>query len=276
VRDGQVFVLGRDQITCLHDLDGDGEADFYENFCNLVSTSTGGHEYVTSLEKDDDGNFYFVDPRGLHRISRDGRRKETLATGFRNPNGIGVSPDGKILTVAPQQGEWTPSSALCEIRPGGYYGYGYPGRYGYGYGYGYGIGLGLYLGSSPYYYGSAGNYYDYPSQVVVNANPVVATEAFSSPASANAYPTAVRLTVVVPDKDVQVWLDGSEMQTRGPVREFVSPPLDPTMKYSYHVRAKWQEGDKVFEQVRKVPVTPGQMTAVDFTTPEVVAPKVVQ
>ena len=34
VRDGQVFVLGRDQITRLHDLNGDGEADFYENFCN--------------------------------------------------------------------------------------------------------------------------------------------------------------------------------------------------------------------------------------------------
>jgi hypothetical protein len=126
VRDGQVFVLGRDQITRLHDIDGNGEADFYENFCNLINTSTGGHDYVTSLEKDDAGNFYFVDPRGVHRISPDGRSKETLATGFRNANGIGVNPDGRILTVAPQQGEWTPSSALCEIRPGGYYGYGGP------------------------------------------------------------------------------------------------------------------------------------------------------
>ncbi len=126
VRDGEVFVLGRDQITRLHDRNADGEADFYENFCNLIHTSTGGHDYVTSLEKDDSGNFYYVDPRGAHRVSRDGGSIETLSTGFRNPNGLGASPDGKIITVAPQQGTWTPSSQICAIRSGGYYGYGGP------------------------------------------------------------------------------------------------------------------------------------------------------
>ncbi|MEW6161271.1 MAG: DUF6797 domain-containing protein [Verrucomicrobiota bacterium] len=126
VRDGQVFVLGRDQITRLHDENGDGEADFYENFSNLIETSTGGHDYVTSLEKDDAGNFYYIDPIGVHRISRDGRTKDILATGFRNANGLGVSPDGKIITAAPQQGEWTPSSQIAEIRVSGHYGYGGP------------------------------------------------------------------------------------------------------------------------------------------------------
>ncbi len=126
VRDGEVFVLGRDQITRLRDPNGDGEADFYENFCNLIETSTGGHNYVTSLEKDDAGNFYYVDPIGAHRVSANGKRIETLATGFRNPNGLGVSPDGIIVTVAPQQGEWTPSSQICEIKTDGYYGYGGP------------------------------------------------------------------------------------------------------------------------------------------------------
>ncbi len=125
VRDGQVFVLGRDQITRLHDANHDGEADFYENFCNLIETAPG-HSYVTSLEHDEAGRFYYVDPRGAHRVSSDGKTKETLATGFRNPNGMGVSPDGQIITVAPQQGEWTPSSLLCEIRAGGFYGYGGP------------------------------------------------------------------------------------------------------------------------------------------------------
>jgi hypothetical protein len=126
VRDGQVYVLGRDQITRLRDLDGDGEADFYENFCNLIHTSPGGHEYATSLEKDDAGRFYFTDPFGVHRVEADGRAMKTLATGFRNPNGLGVSGDGRILTVSPQQGEWTPSSVICEVKPGGYYGYGGP------------------------------------------------------------------------------------------------------------------------------------------------------
>jgi hypothetical protein len=126
VRDGEVYVLGRDQITRLRDLNGDGEADSYENFCNSIATSTGGHDYVTSLEKDDGGNFYYVDPRGAHRVSRDGSQNEILGTGFRNPNGLGISPDGKVLTVAPQQGEWTPSSEICEVQPGGYYGFGGP------------------------------------------------------------------------------------------------------------------------------------------------------
>ncbi len=126
VRDGKVVVLGRDQITVLHDEDGDGEADFYENFFNGIATSKGGHDYVTSLEQDTNGNFYYVDPVGVHRVAADGSKQETIATGWRNPNGMGVSPDGKIVTVAPQQGNWTPSSLLSEARTGGWYGYGGP------------------------------------------------------------------------------------------------------------------------------------------------------
>jgi len=126
VRDGKPYVLGRDRITILHDQNGDGEADFYESFFDGIHTSTGGHEYVTSLETDTDGNFYYVDPRGAHRVSRDGSREELIGAGFRNPNGMGVSPDGRIVTVAPQQGEWTPSSALFETRRDGWYGYGGP------------------------------------------------------------------------------------------------------------------------------------------------------
>src|SRR5438477_1489456 len=122
----QVYVLGRDQITRLQDENGDGEADFYEDFCNLIRTSPDPHNYVTSLETDAAGNFYYADPRGVHRVAPDGRRAETLAAGFRNPNGLGASPDGKIVTVAPQQGEWTPSSLIVEVKRGGYYGYGGP------------------------------------------------------------------------------------------------------------------------------------------------------
>ena len=121
----RVHVLGRDQITVLHDENGDGEADRYENFCNLIDTSTGGHNYVTCLERDAAGNFYYVDPTGVQRVSPDGRTKETLGTGFRNPNGLGVRPDG-LVTATPQQGTWTPSSAIVEVRRGGFYGFGGP------------------------------------------------------------------------------------------------------------------------------------------------------
>ena len=129
VRDGKVFVLGRDRITRLHDENGDGEADFYENFHDGIATSTGGHDYVTCLETDAAGNFYYTDPLGLRRVAADGSRQELLATGFRNPNGMGVRPDGKVFTAAPQQGTWTPSSGIWEVRPdtvGLYGGYGGP------------------------------------------------------------------------------------------------------------------------------------------------------
>ncbi len=121
----QVYVLGRDRITRLHDKDGDGEADFYESFADGLPTSPGGHDYITCLETDAAGSFYFTAWDGLYRVSPDGAKTERIATGFRNPNGLSVGPEGTI-TVAPQEGEWTPASMICQIRPGGHYGYGGP------------------------------------------------------------------------------------------------------------------------------------------------------
>jgi azurin len=118
-----IFVLGRDQITRLEDRNGDGEADFYACFSNVHDSSPGGHDYITGLERDAQGRFHFVSAKqGFVRLSPDGETLETLASGFRNANGIGLSPDG-TLTTAGQEGEWTPTSLLFEIRPGGYYGF---------------------------------------------------------------------------------------------------------------------------------------------------------
>jgi azurin len=49
------------------------------------------------------------------RISDDGQKAEVLATGFRNPDGLGLLPDGSI-TVPCSEGEWTPASMICQIR----------------------------------------------------------------------------------------------------------------------------------------------------------------
>ena len=122
----KILVLGRDQITALRDENGDGEADTYENFSNLIDTSSGGHDYATSLEADAAGRLYFIDPKGVHRIAADGSKLDTLATGWRNPNGMSVNADASIITATPQEGNWTPSSAIFEVKPGGYYGYGGP------------------------------------------------------------------------------------------------------------------------------------------------------
>ena len=60
VADGKVYVLGRDQITRLHDLDGDGEADFYECVSNAYTTSPAGHDFICGLQRDAAGRFYTV------------------------------------------------------------------------------------------------------------------------------------------------------------------------------------------------------------------------
>jgi azurin len=114
----KIHVLGRDQITCLHDLNGDDEADFYECVTNAMQTSPGGHDFIVGLETDAQGRFYFASGNeGVCRIT--GRDKlEVLATGFRNPDGLGISPDGKFLTTSVQEGDWTPASSICQIELG--------------------------------------------------------------------------------------------------------------------------------------------------------------
>ena len=127
--DDKVYVLGRDQITRLHDLNGDGEADFYENFNNDAKVTTNGHAYVTCLDTDPAGNFYYLKCAdntehggAVLRVSKDGGKLDVYATGLRNPNGMGVSPAGEV-TAADNQGEWVPASRLDLVEPGEFLGY---------------------------------------------------------------------------------------------------------------------------------------------------------
>jgi len=116
--DDKVYVLGRDQITRLHDLNADGEADFYENFNNDGIVTTHGHAYVACLERDPAGNFYYIKcgdktPHGgtVLKVSPDGKRLSVHATGVRNANGLGMSPTG-VVSFADNQGDWVPASRI--------------------------------------------------------------------------------------------------------------------------------------------------------------------
>lgn len=132
VRD-QIYVLGRDQITRLHDLNGDGEADWYENFNNDCMVSEHFHEFATDLLTDRDGNFYYLKCArhalpALHphhgtllKLPPDGSRLEVVARGFRAVNGLGVGPNGE-LTCVDNQGHWMPGNRLNWVEPGGWYG----------------------------------------------------------------------------------------------------------------------------------------------------------
>ena len=136
--DDKVYTLGRDQITRLHDLTGDGEFDFYENFNNDVAVTPAFHEFAFDLQTDPDGNFYFVkgggvraggsgfEPRSPHqgcvlRVSKDGSKLDVYATGLRAPNGMGVSPTGQV-TTGDNQGTWTPVCRINWVKQGGFYG----------------------------------------------------------------------------------------------------------------------------------------------------------
>jgi putative heme-binding domain-containing protein len=117
VADEKIYTLGRNQITRLHDLDGDDEIDFYECFSKAFTSSPSGHDYLCGLERDADGYFYFASGNeGLVRISPDGQQATIIATGFRNPDGLGLLDDGS-LTVPCSEGEWTPTSMICLVRP---------------------------------------------------------------------------------------------------------------------------------------------------------------
>ncbi|HEY0550458.1 MAG TPA: DUF6797 domain-containing protein [Verrucomicrobiae bacterium] len=131
--DDQVYVLGRDQITRLHDLNNDGEADFYENFNNDIAAFQEYHEFALDLQTDSQGNFYFAkggnlgDARHPHngcviKVSRDGSKLEVVANGLRAPNGMGVGPHDEI-SVSDNEGNWVPSSRFSIIKPGGFYGH---------------------------------------------------------------------------------------------------------------------------------------------------------
>lgn len=130
VVDGLVHVLGRDQITRLHDFNGDGEADYYECVNNRYVTSVGGHDFIGGLQRDAQGRFYTASSnQGVLRLLDETnpatdktKSVEVLATGFRNPDGLGLSPEG-VVTVPSSEGEWTPASMVSEVRPGGHYGY---------------------------------------------------------------------------------------------------------------------------------------------------------
>jgi len=136
--DGDIYVTCRDGITRLKDRHDSGEADFYERFNNELKVTKSFHEFVFDLQTDPAGNFYFakagpvknggrgfdemMDQHGtLMRVSPDGKKLDVFATGFRAPNGIGVSPDGQV-TSGDNEGTWTPACRINWIEKGGFYG----------------------------------------------------------------------------------------------------------------------------------------------------------
>ncbi len=130
---GFIYTAGRDQITKLHDLNNDGEADFYENINNDQGLTLQRHEFVMDLQTDKEGNIYFCrsghyiqSKRGdnclVYKMSPDGAKLEKFATGFREPNGMSIGPDG-VMTVADNEGNGIPQTPIYRLIQGTDYGF---------------------------------------------------------------------------------------------------------------------------------------------------------
>lgn len=146
VVEGQVYVFGKEGIVRLHDLDKDGEADYYENFSNVMAQSIETREWASDMVAAPDGGFYIAkfgaldmgpetsSPKNLlgfragspHdgailKISADGRSMEMIATGFRGPY-IGINPETGVVSASDQQGNFMPSTPVMLVNKGDYYG----------------------------------------------------------------------------------------------------------------------------------------------------------
>ena len=131
--DEQIYVTCRDQLVRLHDLNGDEEIDWYENFNSDHQVTEHFHEFAMGLQVDEQGNFYYaksarhalkavVPHHGtLLKVSPDGRKTEIVANGFRAANGVCLNPDGSFI-VTDQEGHWNPKNRINWVQPGGFYG----------------------------------------------------------------------------------------------------------------------------------------------------------
>ena len=119
----KIHVTCRDQLVVLHDLNGDGEIDFYQCLNNDHQVTEHFHEFAMGLQVDEAGNFYYA-KSGRHalaavvpqhgtllRVAPDGSRTDILATGFRAANGVCLNPDGSFV-VTDQEGFWNPKNRI--------------------------------------------------------------------------------------------------------------------------------------------------------------------
>lgn len=139
VVDGVIHVTCRDGLwKLLPGAGGRGSAQNYTVFNADIQVTKNFHEFVFDLQSDAAGNFYFAKAgpvkkggRGfddlcqhhgsLFKVTPDGTMLSVVATGFRAPNGLGLSPTGQ-LTSGDNEGTWTPVCRLNWIKPGGFYG----------------------------------------------------------------------------------------------------------------------------------------------------------
>lgn len=150
--------MQRPELTRLVDTDGDGQADVYEKVTADFGLSGNYHEFNFGPVKDPDGNLFIalnsasaggkIRPKVRGELNLEGRDGETgmrqmysvvpyrgwvmkltpdgelhpFASGFRSPNGLGMSPEGDLF-VTDNQSDWVETNTLYHVQEGKFYGH---------------------------------------------------------------------------------------------------------------------------------------------------------
>jgi cytochrome c2 len=138
--DGVIQVATKNGIVRLHDRDGNGEADWFENFNDHMIQSQTTRSFPLDMAVGPDGSTYVTQggivtqsgvPSGgsgtahagaVLRITPDGRSSELFADRAREPF-LTVHPQTGIVTGTDQQGHYIPSSVVYLIRRGDSFGF---------------------------------------------------------------------------------------------------------------------------------------------------------
>lgn len=145
IRGSEMFVFGKEGIVRLHDLDKDNEADYYENFSNLMHQSAESYEWASDMVLTAEGDF-FISKGGavaarpgitrkllpgfragsnhggtVLKVSKDGRTIERYATGLRAPF-LGLNPVTGQVSVTDQQGNFVPSTPIYFLEKDDFFG----------------------------------------------------------------------------------------------------------------------------------------------------------
>lgn len=144
--DEQIYVFTKAGIIRFKDLNGDGVADYYESFSNLMTQSIESREWAADMVAAPSGGFYIAKGAALNagppthsptvaegfragsrhsgsilKVSADGQSIKTIATGLRGPY-LGINPETGVLSASDQQGNFVPTTPIYLIDEGDYFG----------------------------------------------------------------------------------------------------------------------------------------------------------
>lgn len=78
-------------------------------------------------------------------------------------------------------------------------------------------------------------------------------------------PAVAHIDVVVNDANADIWFSGYLTKSKGLVRHFDSPVLQPYKVYTYKIKASWEQNGQTVVQEREVVLAAGVRVLVDFT-----------